>query len=76
MRSIMLATCLTATISTACSAQSSDRAGAAAPVAPRADHHQHLFSPAIATLLSTDSNRFQPLTARDIADRGLWVYPR
>jgi uncharacterized protein len=34
--------------------------------APVADHHQHLFSPAMATLLSTDSTRFQPLSAREI----------
>jgi predicted TIM-barrel fold metal-dependent hydrolase len=42
-------------------------AGAApAPVASAADHHQHLFSPTMAALLSTDSNKFQTLTARDI----------
>ena len=64
MRIAMLATCLTATISAACSAQSSDPS--AKPTTPRADHHQHLFSPVIAALLSTDSNKFQPLTARDI----------
>ena len=64
MRIAMLATCLTATISAACSGQSSDPS--AKPSAPRADHHQHLFSPVMAALLSTDSNTFQPLTARDI----------
>src|SRR5918999_779180 len=37
-----------------------------AQLAPVADHHQHLFSPAMAELLSTDSVRFQPLTARDL----------
>ncbi|HYF39680.1 MAG TPA: amidohydrolase family protein [Gemmatimonadales bacterium] len=41
-------------------------ASAAAQVAPAADHHQHLFSPAIAALLTTDSNKFQPLTAREL----------
>src|SRR5690349_13170941 len=34
--------------------------------APVADHHQHLFSPAVAALLSTDSNTFQPITAHDV----------
>src|SRR6478672_865069 len=34
--------------------------------APVADHHQHIFSPAIAALFSTDSNKFQPITARDV----------
>jgi uncharacterized protein len=66
MRIAMLATCLTATVSAACSAQGSDGDRAGKPVAPRADHHQHLFSPAIAALLSTDSDKFQPLTAHDI----------
>ena len=67
MRTGMLATCLIATVSAACSAQSRDSIGAStALVGPRADHHQHLFSPAIAALLSTDSNKFQALTARDI----------
>jgi predicted TIM-barrel fold metal-dependent hydrolase len=65
MRIAMLATCLTATVSAACSPQGSDGTGAE-PTAPRADHHQHLFSPVIAALVSTDSNRFQALTARDI----------
>ncbi len=37
MRTAMLATCVTATISAACSAQSSDPS--AKPIAPRADHH-------------------------------------
>jgi predicted TIM-barrel fold metal-dependent hydrolase len=35
-------------------------------VAPSADHHQHLFSPAIATLLATGSGGPQPITARDV----------
>jgi predicted TIM-barrel fold metal-dependent hydrolase len=35
-------------------------------VAPTADHHQHLFSPAIATLLSTGSGGPKPITARDV----------
>jgi predicted TIM-barrel fold metal-dependent hydrolase len=35
-------------------------------VVPVVDHHQHLFSPEIAALLSTDSNQLQPITARDI----------
>jgi predicted TIM-barrel fold metal-dependent hydrolase len=39
---------------------------AAGQLAPAADHHQHLFSPAIAALLTTDSVKFQPLTARDL----------
>jgi uncharacterized protein len=38
----------------------------AAQVAPVADHHQHLFSPAMAALLSTDSTKFPPITARDL----------
>ena len=62
----MLATCLTATISAAASAQTSQASGPAMRVAPSADHHQHLFSPAMAALLSTDSNTLQALTARDI----------
>lgn len=39
---------------------------AAAQLAPAADHHQHLFSPAMAALLTTDSVTFEPLTARDL----------
>ncbi len=68
MRIAMPAKYLIVLMSAACTAaQSSDGTGASATrVAPRADHHQHLFSPAIAALLSTDSNKFQPLTARDI----------
>ena len=63
----MLTTCLTAAISAAAAAaQNSHTLPAAALVAPSADHHQHLFSPAIAALLSTDSNKYQALTARDI----------
>jgi uncharacterized protein len=34
--------------------------------APVADHHQHLFSPAMAALLAPDSVEPKPLTARDI----------
>lgn len=33
---------------------------------PRADHHQHLFSPAFAALLTSEGKPFQPLTARDL----------
>ena len=39
---------------------------AAAQLAPAVDHHQHLFSPAMAALLTTDSVKFEPLTARDL----------
>ena len=63
LRLHLVATC---TIAPACSAQGSDGLSAARSVAPRADHHQHLFSPDIAALLSTDSNKFQTITARDI----------
>jgi uncharacterized protein len=35
-------------------------------IAPAADHHQHLFSPAMSALLTTDSVKFPPLTARDL----------
>ncbi len=34
--------------------------------APVADHHQHLFSPAIAALLSSESSVVQPITAQDL----------
>jgi predicted TIM-barrel fold metal-dependent hydrolase len=39
---------------------------ALAQAAPVADHHQHLFSPAMAALLATPSARFDPITARDL----------
>ncbi|MGQ0649026.1 MAG: amidohydrolase family protein [Gemmatimonadaceae bacterium] len=39
---------------------------AAAQGAPVADHHQHLFSPAIAALLATGSGGPQTITARDV----------
>jgi predicted TIM-barrel fold metal-dependent hydrolase len=39
---------------------------AAGPVTPVADHHQHLFSPAIAALLGTGSGGPQAITARDV----------
>jgi predicted TIM-barrel fold metal-dependent hydrolase len=39
---------------------------ALAQVTPIADHHQHLFSPAMAAMLSTDSNRVPPITAREV----------
>jgi uncharacterized protein len=35
-------------------------------VAPVADHHQHLFSPALAAALATGSGGPQPITARDV----------
>jgi predicted TIM-barrel fold metal-dependent hydrolase len=35
-------------------------------VAPRADHHQHLFSPTFAALLTSEGKPFQPLAARDL----------
>jgi predicted TIM-barrel fold metal-dependent hydrolase len=66
MRLTLIAAWLSAGISTAGSAQSSEGNGAAAAVAPRADHHQHLFSPVIADMLSTDPNQLQGLTADDI----------
>lgn len=39
---------------------------AAGQVAPLADHHQHLFSPAIAALLATTSGGLQAIMARDV----------
>jgi uncharacterized protein len=39
---------------------------ASAQLAPAADHHQHLFSPAMAELLSNDSVKFPPISARDL----------
>src|SRR5712691_9668825 len=39
---------------------------AAGQVTPVADHHQHLFSPAIAALLATGSGGPHPITASDI----------
>ena len=39
---------------------------AAADVVPAADHHQHLFSPAIAELFSTPERKFEALTAQDL----------
>src|SRR3954453_4710770 len=38
--------------------------GAAAQIAPVADHHQHLFSPTLVALLDT-TGALQPITARD-----------
>src|SRR5918999_4745964 len=38
---------------------------AAGQVAPAADHHQHLFSPAMVALLDT-TNSMQPVSARDV----------
>lgn len=38
-------------------------AGQAAPIA---DHHQHLFSPAIAALLATGNGGLQVITAREV----------
>lgn len=35
-------------------------------VVPRTDHHQHLFSPAIAALLSTGAGGPSPILARDV----------
>src|SRR3954467_5420681 len=40
-------------------------AGAAAQIAPAADHHQHLFSPTLVALLDT-TGALQPITARDV----------
>src|SRR3954464_6342884 len=37
----------------------------AGQLAPIADHHQHLFSPAMVALLDT-TNTMQPITARDV----------
>jgi predicted TIM-barrel fold metal-dependent hydrolase len=39
---------------------------AAGQVAPIADHHQHLFSPAVAALLNTGAGGPQAITARDV----------
>jgi predicted TIM-barrel fold metal-dependent hydrolase len=39
---------------------------AAGQVAPVADHHQHLFSPAIAALLASSSGGSQGITAREV----------
>jgi predicted TIM-barrel fold metal-dependent hydrolase len=66
MRLVKLAICLGAALSPAASAQSPETLPTPASPAPSADHHQHLFSPPIAALLSTDSNQFDPLSARDI----------
>jgi uncharacterized protein len=41
-------------------------ASAEAAVRPVADHHQHLFSPAISELLSTKDKKFPVLTSEDI----------
>ena len=38
----------------------------AAPVAPVGDHHQHLFSPAIATLLAGSTTNPRPIFASDV----------
>lgn len=57
---------LTAAISSAATAQNPESRESDEDIAPAADHHQHLFSPVIAALLSTDSNKFQPITAQDI----------
>jgi predicted TIM-barrel fold metal-dependent hydrolase len=35
-------------------------------IAPLADHHQHLFSPAAAAMQSTPTRTIQPITARDL----------
>ena len=35
-------------------------------IVPLADHHQHLFSPAAATMLSTPTRPFSSITARDV----------
>jgi uncharacterized protein len=39
--------------------------GANLTTSPVADHHQHLFSPAMAALLDT-TNTLQPITAREV----------
>lgn len=36
------------------------------PVAPVADHHQHLFSPTIAAVLAPSSRELQAITAREV----------
>jgi uncharacterized protein len=41
-------------------------ASSSAQLAPAADHHQHLFSPTMAALLTPDSVEPKPLTARDV----------
>ncbi|HET6777310.1 MAG TPA: amidohydrolase family protein, partial [Gemmatimonadales bacterium] len=66
MRVAIIATYVTAAFAGAASAQNAEPLGPGERIAPAADHHQHLFSPAIVALLSTDSSKFQPLTARDI----------
>ena len=47
-------------MSSACQAAGTDR-----PAVPAADHHQHLFSPAMVALLDT-TNTHKPITARDV----------
>ena len=37
------------------------------PIAPITDHHQHLFSPTMASVLSSGSGEFQSITASDVA---------
>src|SRR5688500_12681762 len=39
---------------------------APAHAVPAADHHQHLFSPALAELSSSPERKFEPLTAKDL----------
>ena len=36
------------------------------PAVPAADHHQHLFSPAIIALIGSGSSTLQPIVARDV----------
>src|SRR5688572_9008962 len=39
------------------------------PTVPAVDHHQHLFSPGIAALISRRNEPVQPITARDLIAR-------
>ena len=39
---------------------------AAADLVPAADHHQHLFSPALAEMMSSPERKFEALTAKDL----------
>ena len=39
---------------------------ATGPLVPAADHHQHLFSPAVEAMFAAESVEFPPVTARDV----------
>ena len=68
MRAFRLFACVLVALP-ACSAFKTLETGAEAgarEMAPVVDHHQHLFSPALAELLSEPGDPFQPITASDL----------